>query len=209
MTKNTFKDAVKIVLGVLFLSAGVAYAGTWTPPPTTPIPSGFPYNNVDMPINVGAATQTKTGPIWASMLGSNGGGYINGLLQIKGGSPGIGKVLTSTDVNGNAVWDGVGISEAGTLPVAAGSTSINKTFAKTYANKPYVIVTAVNTYSPASATDEQIMVYVRQLTTSGGDIWQAEFDYDAIRTLGGGAGYEFVSTISKSAEINYMVISNN
>lgn len=111
MTKNTFKDTVRIIIGVILLSAGVAYASTWTAPPSTPIPAGFPYNNVDPPINVGSVTQTKVGALttngalWSkSSFGTDGGGYFGGVVQIKGGSPAKGKVLTASSTLGDATW---------------------------------------------------------------------------------------------------------
>ena len=39
--------------------------------------------------------------------------YFDGQIQIKGGSPGVGKVLTSTDTNGLASW----VTPAGTTPL--------------------------------------------------------------------------------------------
>lgn len=105
MIKNNFKDTIKIIIGVILLSAGAAYAGTWTGPTAT-----FPNGNVDAPINVGGSLtstigdQVKIGSIWSKKsLGTDGGGYFGGILQIAGGSPGVGKVLTS-DATGKGSW---------------------------------------------------------------------------------------------------------
>jgi hypothetical protein len=85
MTKNTFKDAVKIIIGVILVSAGVAYASTTFQNPTATW-NGVGTPNVDAPINVGSTMQTKTGDFWSNTLvGSWGKGYF-------GDSVGIGTV---------------------------------------------------------------------------------------------------------------------
>jgi hypothetical protein len=77
MSKATLKDAIRITIGALLLTAGIAYAGTWTAPSQT-----FPNGNVDAPINVGSTMQTKTGGIWASAFATLGGGYFGGGLLV-------------------------------------------------------------------------------------------------------------------------------
>jgi hypothetical protein len=120
MSKTTFKDAIRITIGALLLTAGIAYAGTWTAPSQT-----FPNGNVDAPINVGGSTtttvgdQVKGGSFWSNkFLGTDGGGFFGGDLQvgtttkpakirIVDGNQGAGKVLTS-DANGLASWQAGG-----------------------------------------------------------------------------------------------------
>lgn len=59
MKTKIIQNIKAIVLG-LILAVGVSYAaaGTWTAPVGAP-----PGNNTDAPINVGGASQTKTGPL--------------------------------------------------------------------------------------------------------------------------------------------------
>jgi hypothetical protein len=121
-----------LITASLFGFVGVAGAvGTWTLPSSTP-----PGGNVDAPINVSTASQTKNGALGlvgfanfgtsaftgtaafnsaiavgpaavpgagSSMLNVIGKSIFNGTVQITGGAPGSGKVLTS-DGAGNASW---------------------------------------------------------------------------------------------------------
>jgi hypothetical protein len=107
-----FTSTAKIVILALFLSlgAGVIFA-QWTNPPG-PFPAGQP----PAPVNVGSDSQTKAGPFWAGLLGSEGSLYIStnaeivgdtligGSITIGGGNPAPGKLLSSTDDQGLGVW---------------------------------------------------------------------------------------------------------
>ncbi len=98
-----------------FVGVAVIYAATtWSPAPAT-----APNQNVDAPINVGGTAQTREGllnlkgqlnvntasPIQNAVGFTTWGlSVFNGQVQIQGGSPGIGRVLTSSDSVGSAYW---------------------------------------------------------------------------------------------------------
>lgn len=92
---------IKFVFLSVLIGAGLSVAlaqtsGTWSEPVGTP-----PNNNTPAPINVGPTSQTKEGPIWATIFGATQGIHTPA-LQIPTGA-GEGKVLTS-DAQGNATW---------------------------------------------------------------------------------------------------------
>lgn len=120
---NRIVSVIGLALGAFALSA---LAGSWTAPTQAP-PSG----NADAPLNVGALAQHKEGTlaigktsdaltglkldvnglIGSTGLFTTGDLYVNGVssttqLKVTGGSPAIGKVLTS-DASGNATWQAV------------------------------------------------------------------------------------------------------
>jgi len=84
MYQATFTlKAFKTILLALILSIGISYAyAAWSPPGAAqnPPPSG----NIDAPVNVGAGSQTKTGPLWANGIFSSAGGYVVGNLEVVG-----------------------------------------------------------------------------------------------------------------------------
>jgi hypothetical protein len=117
---NRIVSLVGLAFGAFALSA---LAGSWTAPTQAP-PSG----NADAPLNVGVTAQHKEGTlaigktsdaltglkldvngiIGSTGLFTTGDLYVNGVssttqLKVTGGSPSIGKVLTS-DASGNATW---------------------------------------------------------------------------------------------------------
>ena len=107
--KSKIYDIVRISVAVILLSAGVAYAtGTWSEPTDV-----FPNGNVDAPVNVGTTNQVKTGAIGASAFSTlntsidkaGDGAGIFKKVQILGGSPADGRVLTATNASGTARWE--------------------------------------------------------------------------------------------------------
>ena len=62
------------ILALLVAFGSVAYAGSYTPPPSPGYPSGN--NNVDAPINVGSSNQTKSGGILTLMGDLTVNGYL-------------------------------------------------------------------------------------------------------------------------------------
>jgi hypothetical protein len=109
-----------IFTGIVFLF--VAHAFAWTNPPTgTPpnCPSGYP--GCDAPLNVGGTAQHKTGPLAVNSASDPASGVAlsvaglgaftsvaAGTLQVTGGSPSVGKVLTAVDGTGLAQWSAPG-----------------------------------------------------------------------------------------------------
>ena len=75
--------SLRTLILALILSIGISYAyAAWSPPGAAqnPPPSG----NIDAPVNVGAGSQTKTGPLWANGIFSSAGGYVVGNLEVVG-----------------------------------------------------------------------------------------------------------------------------
>ncbi len=107
--KQDIIKTLKIVAVAVVLTIGANYLYAWTGP-TAP-PTG---GNVPAPINVGGLVtdpaQVKTGNLNVNGAMIVGGirsltnGIFDGTIQIKGGTPALGKVLTSSDENGNASW---------------------------------------------------------------------------------------------------------
>src|SRR3989338_3229446 len=132
--KNTIQNvnktlsilAIAIVVG-LAATVVSAQASNWLPPSAPPTGGNPP-----APINVGASPQSKQGalslgttnlPTTGTMLdvigvlttnalGVFGDAHITGTIQIDGGSPGEGKVLTS-DASGLASWQDLGSGPSG------------------------------------------------------------------------------------------------
>jgi len=78
--KNIIQSLKVVALG-LMLAIGLSYAFAWTAPTGNP-PSG----NVSAPVNVGGNLQTKAGDLWSdNFLGSQGGGYFGGDLEVENG----------------------------------------------------------------------------------------------------------------------------
>lgn len=98
---------VGLALGAFALSA---VAQVWNPAPANP-PSG----NVPAPLNASLNSQSKLGQLlintdtvnpYVTGLTVFGKSVFEGGVQIKGGTPGTGKVLVS-DASGNATWNPV------------------------------------------------------------------------------------------------------
>ena len=99
MKKNTFVSSIKTLLLALILAAGVGYISAWTGP-TAVAPQG----NADAPLNVGAISQYKNGPLVVNYLGSATPGLeVMGPIQIVDLTQGAGKVLMS-DAAGVSHW---------------------------------------------------------------------------------------------------------
>ena len=78
--KNIIQSLKVVALG-LMLAIGLSYAFAWTAPTGNP-PSG----NVSAPVNVSGNLQTKAGDLWSdNFLGSQGGGYFGGDLEVENG----------------------------------------------------------------------------------------------------------------------------
>ena len=91
------------------LIAGISYA--WTGPTANP-----PLKNAPAPINVGPITQVKSGSLGVDGFSALSKAIFYSTVQIKGGAPAVGKVLTS-DADGNASWGnaGGGVGGSGTV----------------------------------------------------------------------------------------------
>jgi hypothetical protein len=106
-----------IALSIFLISFVVFAVGEWTGPSATP-----PSENVSAPINTGSETQLKTGALGI------GGVLETNTLKITGGTPGVGKVLTS-DADGLASWtNNITTTEitTGTLKVTGGTPGVGK-----------------------------------------------------------------------------------
>ncbi|MCR4283946.1 MAG: hypothetical protein NUV64_01325 [Parcubacteria group bacterium] len=103
MKKENIIQSLKIVALGLMVAVGLSYAFAWTAPTSNP-PSG----NVAAPINVSGVSQTKTGSLWSdNFIGSSGGGYFGGDLEVANGK-GItlgGVYMTSWPSGGVANWN--------------------------------------------------------------------------------------------------------
>jgi|GEM_PF-3092977 len=112
--QKQFLQTFKIIILGLVLGIGVNYiSAAWTPAPASP-----PNSNVDAPLNVGpddqikagivasdgTCTAPKCGGLTVGILSVVGKALFQNPIQINAGSPGPGKVLTSTDARGNAEW---------------------------------------------------------------------------------------------------------
>ncbi len=92
-TKDSPLSVFKALLIITLFFAGVPYIfAAWTGPDAAP-----PGNNVAAPINISSVDQDKAGGLSLGKLA------VNGQVQIKDGTQGAGKVLTS-DVDGVASW---------------------------------------------------------------------------------------------------------
>ncbi len=110
-TKNlqTLIKRVSVMIGLALGAFAVsAAAQVWNPAPPNP-PSG----NVEAPLNAGLNSQSKLGQLsintdtiapYVTGLTVFGKSVFEGSIQIKGGTPGDGKVLVS-DASGNATWN--------------------------------------------------------------------------------------------------------
>lgn len=74
--QNIFQSLKTLLLAVI-LSIGVSYVYAWTGPTAT-----APDGNVSVPINVGATSQVKSGGLWVSSLGTDGGATFGGGVKI-------------------------------------------------------------------------------------------------------------------------------
>ena len=110
---------IKVIILAIIIVIGVGYVMAWTSPPANP-----PSNNVAAPINASTSPQSKAGPlslgttnppttgsildvignIATQGLSVNGASIFNGQVQVRSGTPGLGKVLTAIDANGTMVW---------------------------------------------------------------------------------------------------------
>lgn len=129
MAKNSIVSTLKVLALALILSVGVSYVLASAPvggPPNCPTT----IDACNGPVHTGATSQTKVGPLWADIIGSNGNAYINGRLGIAIGAanpvaanldvagtvrfrgdssdaaslPAVGKVLTAINANGDMKW---------------------------------------------------------------------------------------------------------
>jgi len=115
--KQDIIKTLKIVSLALVITLGINYIYAWTGPTATP-----PGNNTATPINAGPVNQVK---VTGTGTGNNGGLSLGVLtvqgkslfqdtIQIAGGTPADGYVLTATDNLGNATWEEAGGSVAPT-----------------------------------------------------------------------------------------------
>ncbi len=108
--QNQFLNSIKIIILALGLAIGVGYISAWTGP-TAVAPQG----NTDAPLNVGATTQYKNGPLVLNYLGSETPGLeVMGPIQIVDLTQGAGKVLMS-DAAGVSHWAATSTLGLGTV----------------------------------------------------------------------------------------------
>ncbi len=119
MYMNTKKDSfnkASVLVALTFVLGTITYAWTGAPEGTPPA------NNVDAPVNVGVATQLKSGALGIDgLFRSYGSAIFDGGVKISTGS-GLGKILTS-DAAGNASWtstSSLGISGVGDVTSITG-----------------------------------------------------------------------------------------
>ncbi|MFA6094376.1 MAG: hypothetical protein WC757_00600 [Candidatus Paceibacterota bacterium] len=121
MFKNKLKDMLKIIVAVILLSAGLAYAGPWTGPTQT-----FPNGNADAPINVGSSNQTKLGAIGATNFitakasVNNDGSASFAVGKITIGSDGALSIKNSSNVQTARIGP-AGVGTFSSLKVTGGS----------------------------------------------------------------------------------------
>lgn len=117
MEKSFFKQVIVQSLFNLAIIVGLGVAlnfvfAAWSEPTALP-----PAGNVEAPINVGAATQYKSGALGVGgLLAAYGNVEVSGTVKISGGSPAAGKVLTS-DAFGLASWQTA--MSSGSVPAGA------------------------------------------------------------------------------------------
>jgi len=92
------KTFLKSFLAIALFAIAVQSFAIWQPPTST-----APAGNPEPPINVGGTAQTKSGNLAVTGLRVFTSSIFDGTLQIKTGSPGVGKVLTS-DATGFVRW---------------------------------------------------------------------------------------------------------
>lgn len=78
-----------------FILIGTAAYSAWTDPVGT-----APNSNVDAPVNVGSASQTKSGPLGVNGLSNSGNEYVAGYLGVGTQPSGSWRILTYSSTNG-------------------------------------------------------------------------------------------------------------
>ena len=114
LTKDFLKTTIAVSLAFVFaIGLSVVNAG-WTAPQSSPPTCNVNDPGCDTPLNVSSFFQKKTGAleIGGGLAITNGNLYLKGTTTIAGGSPGIGKVLTSVDASGNAEWRVVAVASS-------------------------------------------------------------------------------------------------
>lgn len=99
---SNYKKLLKSFLILGLFSFSVQALATWVQPVSNP-----PGGNTLSPIHVGADPQTKVGGVvlyGLRIFGTGSVALFDGRVEIQGGSPGAGKVLTS-DATGLASWE--------------------------------------------------------------------------------------------------------
>lgn len=81
MKKEIVKN-FKTLFAAILLSLGISMAYAWTGPVSSP-----PLNNSTVLINTSAASQTKSGALWAGSFLTNGGGYFGDKVGIGVSNP--------------------------------------------------------------------------------------------------------------------------
>jgi hypothetical protein len=79
---------IALIIGTFLLSVGLQALAAWTGPT-----AAAPGANAYAPLNTGPTAQTKSGNL-----------TVGGQITISGGTPGAGKVLTSSNASGLATW---------------------------------------------------------------------------------------------------------
>lgn len=81
MKKEIIKN-IKTLIAAIVLSLGISMVYAWNGPVSSP-----PNSNADVLINVSAASQTKSGALWAGSFLATGGGYFGGSVGVGVSSP--------------------------------------------------------------------------------------------------------------------------
>lgn len=128
---NRIVTLIGLTLGAFAIS--VFAQSTWTAAPGTPPTCPTGTQGCDAPLNRGLNSQSKLGQLlintdttnpYAIGLSVFGKAIFNGTVQIAGGSPGVGKVLTSSDNIGTASWQDPGsVSVAPSCRLIAGTAT--------------------------------------------------------------------------------------
>lgn len=176
----------------------------WTAPTATP-----PGVNVAEPINTSSITQNKQGNLtssssiavdWGLLAKENltalGNATIGllafpkslkvyGNIQITGGSPGVGKVLTATDVNGNTAWQTPAtLTEVDGIIGNEVSTSTNLTLVR-------------------SGLGTTVSPYTLGLNLANANTWTGAQTFNGVTTMGAALNMNYAN-----AEINHQLDNN-
>ena len=103
--------ALSLLVFAIVLFAAASYS--WTGPTGT-----APANNVSAPINVGTASQVKTGGLWVASLGTDGGASFGGNVGIGTANPVSGRVQIDADSGEIALRIKTTSAAANTAPAA-------------------------------------------------------------------------------------------
>ncbi|MBU4224100.1 hypothetical protein KJ934_02670 [Patescibacteria group bacterium] len=93
---QTLKELARTIIVIMILVAGVSLVSAWTAPTQTP-----PGGNVSAPVNVGALSQIKSGPLQVNGFRNIGNSIFDGSVGIGTAGP-----TQKLDVNGDIKTNG-------------------------------------------------------------------------------------------------------